>query len=111
MAFLLSPRSNTIAQRFNIKTAESVLSTASSAFGVDRTTLSKTKLIAVLNTISNLLHGRSTLQSVKRSTLSDLCAVWGIQPPDSDDPEDFHDVLQARFFGPEEVRALMAYNA
>jgi hypothetical protein len=65
--------------------------------------------VDILNAISGLLRGTVELTAVKSDTLRSMCIAFGIPLPDEDDDEleVLQDLLQARFYGEEEIRALM----
>jgi hypothetical protein len=109
MSFRVSPRSSRLVKRFNTRTKAVDTEADASAFGADINGLPRPRFLEALNAISGVLHGTIELSSIKQSTLDAMCVVFHIELPDDeeDDPEVLQAHLQPRFYGAEEVRALM----
>jgi hypothetical protein len=108
MSFRVPPRSSRLVKRFTTRT-KAVDTAAASAFGAAANGLPRPRFLEALNAISGVLHGTFELSSVKQSTLEAMCGVFHIELPDDEegDLEVLQDLLQPRFYGAEEVRALM----
>jgi hypothetical protein len=109
MSFRVSPSSSRLVKSFNTRTRATDTEAAASAFGADSAGLARPRFLEALNAISGVLHGTIELSSVKQSTLEAMCSAFHIELPEDeeDDPEVLLDLLQPRFYGAEEVRALM----
>jgi hypothetical protein len=109
MSFHLSPRSSTLDKRFSTRTKPAAFKAATDAFGIANADLARPKLVDVMNATSGLLRGTVELTAVKSDTLRSMCVAFNVPLPaeDDDEPEKLQDLLQARFFGEDEIRAMM----